>query len=779
MANRTTYRFTMRSVIFILLSFQIHAQIGTGQWRLHVPAKKAIDIVSGNKLLYAAFEGGLMEYDNDANETSVLHAINGLSDINLTCLAFDDAKNALYIGYANGNIDKIQNNRIINIPAIKLAQIQGSKRINKIVKDGDFMYFATAFSIVKIDPIKEEVKDTWYPTNGNSAILDVAFIGDSVYALTNSRLFRAKKSSFSLANPAEWQVDTRLPILTNHAYTEIETIDQQLFVQFNHSDYGKDSVFQITENGTIVVTESPFSLEIVSIRKQGTRLNVNLIDGVYVYNQDLELTFVANTYGPGKTPEVNNSHWYDNYLWIADNKRGLVRFRDENSALEIPFSGPPKNSFYEMDAEAGKIAIAGGGLSAFSSTYNSAGAYTYENEKWTLYDKETVPEWSDAAIWDVLSVGINPKNTAEIAFGSYSEIPVSTMNTKTKETQKYTPNNSTLEFTSSGIWSFVSNVRYDIKGNLWVLNGFADKPLKVKTKDDQWYEFDCGTNAKNKLSQKLVIDYNGNKWFTLRDGGLYGYNDNNTIDNSADDKLIQLTVGANSGALPSNTVNAIAVDFDNEIWIGTDNGFAVLYNSKNAFEGIPGQYNAQRIKINFEGEVEYVLGKANITDIEVDGGNRKWFGTANSGILLLSPDGQTILQQFTTDNSPLISNVIYDIKLDHTTGELFIITDKGLVSYRTDATYEDPEYSEVTVFPNPAYPDFAGDITIQGIRYNSDVKITDIAGNLVYQTTSNGGTATWNKKTSTGEKVTTGVYLIWTAANEGKGRKVGKVLVIH
>jgi flagellar hook assembly protein FlgD len=107
------------------------------------------------------------------------------------------------------------------------------------------------------------------------------------------------------------------------------------------------------------------------------------------------------------------------------------------------------------------------------------------------------------------------------------------------------------------------------------------------------------------------------------------------------------------------------------------------------------------------------------------------------------------------------------------------VTDKGLVSYRTDATYEDPTYSTVTVFPNPARPEFQGPITIQGIKYDSDVKVTDIAGNLVYKTVSNGGTATWNGKTMSGERVKTGVYLIWTAPNEGKGRKVGKVLVVN
>ena len=90
-------------------------------------------------------------------------------------------------------------------------------------------------------------------------------------------------------------------------------------------------------------------------------------------------------------------------------------------------------------------------------------------------------------------------------------------------------------------------------------------------------------------------------------------------------------------------------------------------------------------------------------------------------------DGSTIIEQHTTDNS-IISNVIYDLQLNHKTGELFIVTDKGLMSYRTNATYEDPNYSTVKVFPNPVRPNFNGLITIQGIRYDSDVKITDVAG---------------------------------------------------
>jgi hypothetical protein len=488
-------------------------------------------------------------------------------------------------------------------------------------------------------------------------------------------------------------------------------------------------------------------------------------------------TYLNNyTFGGANSKSID---YADGSYWIADGASGLVKYVGLGNSEAISISGPPKNTFYSMDWSNGRLAVVGGGLDQVFVTFSKSGLYLFEDEEWSLRDPYNTTDWDIATIWDFLSVAINPNDKDEIAVGTYSKVPLSILGAS-GSIDTIIPATSTLESTSLGNgWSFVSGLKYDDASNLWVLNGYSNAPLKVKTSDGQWYEFDLGTSAKSKFTRKLEIDYNGNKWLSVSGVGLYGYNDNGTISNTSDDQKILLNSGESSGALPSNEVTAIAVDFDNEIWIGTDNGFAVLYNSDGAFDGGAGEYNAQRIKVEFEGNVEYVLGATSITDIEVDGGNRKWFATANSGIILLSADGLEILEHHTVENSPLISNNVFDIKLDQSTGELYIITDKGLVSYRTDASYEDPEYANVQIFPNPARPEFEGPITIQGIRYNSDVKITDIAGNLVYQTTSNGGTATWNKKTISGEDVATGVYLIWTAANEGKGRMVGKVLVVN
>ena len=323
-------------------------------------------------------------------------------------------------------------------------------------------------------------------------------------------------------------------------------------------------------------------------------------------------------------------------------------------------------------------------------------------------------------------------------------------------------------------------MEYDDEGNLWIANCYSNKPLKVLKADGNWVSFETGTTPKGVFTSKLVIDNAGNKWMGLYERGLLAYNNNGTIDNLSDDSYKVLQTGTGNGNLPSNNVTAVAVDFDDEIWIGTEDGFVVLYNSAGVFGST--NVDASRILVNFEGNVEQLLDDTPISDIEIDGGNRKWIATASTGIFLLSADGQEVITHFTKENSPLISDNILDMEFDYQTGELFIVTDIGLVSYRSDATQGDPEYSNVTVFPNPVKPDYFGPITIQGIRYDSDVKITDVAGNLVYQTTSNGGTATWNGKTLTGENVPGGIYMIWTATNEkkdGQNKKVAKVAVIR
>ena len=769
--------------LFLFASHFVHSQVGTGEWRLHVSTMEAIDVASKDSFVYTAYESGVMEYNIHTSEKVMLDKINYLSDIQVSCIDMDTVENALYIGYKNGNIDKIINNQILNIPSIKLAEVTGSKQINSFYRSGQYIYIATDFCIVKFDPIKNEVKDTYYPTNSLDPIVDVLVISDTLYALSPSMLQKAHVSNPGLSDPGYWTIESRLTqlISANQSYSDMEEVNGDLYVLFNISDFGKDSVFKLNQNGYNLLTDYPYTLEIRSLKHQNGDLYVCSDGAILAYNSS------GVAYNNYLSSFLNI--WFEPYaitflgpdIWVADNfENGLLRLIGNYSYTTVPFDGPPKNEFYSMDCLGGKLAISGGVLDGIEPSFSLSGLYLFEDEKWTLKDPGNMGAWDTIAIHDFLATSINPRNTDEIAVSTYSPNPLSVVSSSGEVLQTYDYTNSLLEETylNNG-WSLCSDVCYDNVGRLWTLNGYTQSPLKVMDENNIWHSFETGANSGNKFSSKMVIDYNNNVWFAIRSQGFFGFNFGNSIDDVSDDQYKQFKASVNYGNLPSNEVTALAVDFDNEIWVGTESGFAILYNSDASFDASPGDYELQRIKLEFEGNVEYVLGDTWITDIEVDGGNRKWMGTASAGIVLLSADGSSIIEQFTQDNSPLISNVIYDLQLNHQTGELFIITDKGLISYRTNATYEDPNYSNVNVFPNPVRPNFNGLITIQGIRYNSDVKITDVAGNLVYKTTSNGGAASWNGRTLDGQKVATGVYLIWTAANSGAGRKVGKVLVIN
>jgi hypothetical protein len=237
-----------------------------------------------------------------------------------------------------------------------------------------------------------------------------------------------------------------------------------------------------------------------------------------------------------------------------------------------------------------------------------------------------------------------------------------------------------------------------------------------------------------------------------------------------------ITTGELNGNLPTKSVYSIAEDLDGKIWIGTEEGLTVISSTYGLFDG---DVKANRIIIEQDGTYQYLLETEVIKTIKVDGGNRKWIGTASGGVYLISEDGQETIHHFTAENSALLSNNIFDIEIFGTTGEVFFATDNGLVSYVGDATdaneYNGPTYA----YPNPVRPDYEGLIGIKGLVENSEVKITDITGNVIYETMSEGTTATWDGKSLNGERAQTGVYVVFSVSDDGRQKEVAKILFIN
>ncbi|MFM8243884.1 MAG: hypothetical protein ACKN86_13860, partial [Crocinitomicaceae bacterium] len=231
-------------VLSVFIHVQLRAQIGMGEWRFHVNTSKAIDVVASDELVYCALENGVLQFDPESKEYGLATAVNGLSDIRPSNLYWLENRRELVIGYENGNLDFLKGIDVINLPALKLASIPNSKRINKFSYYQDYLYAATDFAVIKIDVVKKEIKDTYYPTNGLSPIMDIYFSGDSIYALSASKLYHGLLTNPALPDQSQWQEDDRLPVLSgNLSYTHVKPFAGKLLYLQQNAAFGGDTLF--------------------------------------------------------------------------------------------------------------------------------------------------------------------------------------------------------------------------------------------------------------------------------------------------------------------------------------------------------------------------------------------------------------------------------------------------------------------------------------------------------------------------------------------------------
>ena len=744
------------------------------QWKYYVNSARAVDISYLNNSIFVAFENGLYEYDAVNKEGILWSVTDYLSDINISKIYTDKKENRCWVGYKNGNIDFITGSKVTNIPYLKMSDKMGDKSIVSFQTDTQFTYAATSFGILKIDPIKKEIKDTYYPPLNGNKIKDMLIFGDSIYTISDSILFSANINNPLLANENNWKItlfskQILKQLLTQQNKIYIETVKNSLLIQNQNSwEPVKQGYFsdQKTYDNLITLEDGWATTG---------------YDGIQLLDLQFNETKIVYRYDGNTLPRPNKIIKHLNKYWIADRDCGFVEWSDNFNSTIHTLNYLPKSSVFTLGYHDGQIGVTSGVISKTGFQYNNDGVYINQEDKsWKLFDRYNQSKWKNKLVFDISSISFNPKKKGEFAVGSNSFVPVSISNEGKQIDTIFIDSTSTLDKSILGNgFTFISDLNYDKEGNLWVVNPFSSNVLKVYTSAHKWAEIATSSSTLNSWATKVKIDYFGNKWVVFPGIGVVGVNTGKTPDIISDDIIRIVNDSEGSGALPTKEVTAVAIDFDNNLWIGTDEGFAVLYNAPGILEKDAKTFVSQRIKLKYEGNVEYLLGKTAISDIEIDGGNRKWIATKNAGLFLLSADGNQLISSFTKENSGLISNNINDIQFNHETGELFIVTDLGLISYRADASEGAVDYESTVVFPNPYKIEHTKGITIQGIKYDSDVKITDAAGNVVYKTTSNGGTAFWNAQDWNGNRVSPGVYFFWTAPNslDGEGKKIGKVVV--
>ena len=750
-------------LLFIFLSVVVTASAQRiGVWKDHLPYKNAIALCEHGQQILVATENALFIANKSDNNMQRLSKVQGLSDVGISSL--NGNKTCAVVGYTNGNIDLIKGYNIHNIPHLKNENLLGDKQINSVTFRQEFAYLSCAFGIIELDLNDKQINNTFLlNAAGNLGVNKLVFYNDSLFAATDSGLYKSSVID-NLSDFHSWSAHGS-PL----GIKDLGSDQSALYYTTNDSLYVYDKKKSICPiNSRSFLEPTPGGLFLLSPNK-GYLVNENGI--TEKYSNDL-IRFVSDIYTSGDT------------TWFADNANGLVKKVFFNWQKFYPI-GPVTKDVYSIDVNNSYFWVATGGIDSWNNANVKEGVFWSDYHTWTKLSNT----YLEAK--DVVDVASNPFNSNEAFIATWNDglmqLSWSDENTRFEKTAQYNHYNTnghlaTLNAdTSSSIygWIRVKSIAFDNAGNLWGANSQVNNPLFVRKNNGDWHSFSfTSTNTTNTHLGDIVIDNIGQKWVIVPGGvGLVVYNDNNTIEDVQDDKDKVVNSSLGTGNLPSTSVYSLAKDRDGEVWVGTNKGIAVFYGPENVFSG--NDFDAQQILVEVDGYVEYLLANETVTAIAVDGANRKWLGTQSAGVFLVSPDGTKQIHHFTEQNSPLFSNTITDIAINHQTGEVFIGTSKGLISFISDATQGYEAHQNVSVYPNPVRPEFNGTIAIKGLVEDADIKITDLNGTLVHETTALGGQAVWDGKNGYGERVQTGVFLVFSSNSFGTETNVAKILFVH
>jgi len=766
------FLFQMRIKLIIpmqmLLILSLNAQTPVGSWSDHLIYNTAKSVAVGAIDVYASTGSSIIVYNKEFAELKKISPINGLTETGISTISWSEENETLIIAYGSSNVDLLRNSTIYNIPDIKRKYIPGKKEINRIRIKGKYAYLACSFGIVVIDIGRREIFDTWKPGNGNEnvEVWDIAFGDGKIFAATGIGVFSGDYSNPGLSYFGNWSLVNIQPN-PSAKFTSLIFSDNRLYANQSVPLSAGDSVYQFDGISSALFSFLP-GVYNNSFEPASDGFTISSTAFVRCFNSDGSLKETISYDNLG-TPNISNAVAYNGDMWIADINTGLVKGENFSSFSSLTLPGPASNNVINITSRDGKTVICGGAVdNSWNNLNRSLEVSIHQGNNWT--------NLTDAKIKDPMRAFIDPDNSEHIFVSSWGGGLLEYQNNKL--VNQYTDSNSPLQTVIPGApYVRICGLAMDKDKNLWISQTEVPGTLKALKPDGSWIVNPATVDAPS--VGDLIIIKRGAKWVVLPRGhGLFVLDDNDTPENFTDDRYKKMLVEDTEGKIIS-FVYSIAEDLDGNIWVGTDQGPLIYYNPEKVFDD---DLNAYRIKIprnDGTGLADYMLGTEAITSIAIDGANRKWLGTQSSGAYLLSPDGTKMLKNYNEQNSPIFSNSIASVAVDDKTGDVWFGTSKGIQSVRGDATSGQERFSNVYTFPNPVREDFYGNVTISGLLRDTQIRITDISGNLVFETVSDGGQATWDLNTYNGRRVTTGVYLVFCASSDGSKSYVTKMLVIR
>lgn len=760
------------SLLFLLI-----IQIGFSQnntlWKGYYSYNEIKDISQSTDKLFAASENAIFSKNIITGETKTTNTVDGLSGQTISSIYHSENFKKTVVGYENGLmivINEVDGSMLNVVDIINKSLPSNLKKINHFMEYKGIVYVSCDFGIVQYNLATLQFGDTYFigDFGAQIAVTQTAVFNDMIYASTlNNGIRSASINNPNLIDFNQWS------IIAPFGWSGIETFGNNLLATSTTGNVQK-------YDGNSFVNITTLPQPAVDIRSSGNYLIITTNNHVFIYNSSLsQIADINSNLILDVTLQFTCATIIDDTVLMGTLENGVFNKGLSASVFEnISPDGPLRNNVFAIASASKNLWTVYGGYDLFYNPYAFyAGISKFGISKFSEKGWLNIP-YKDLLEARALSrIVVNPNNENQIFVSSYYSGLLEFENDQL--TTVYNASNTG----SDGLKSIPAQVPDDIRvngtafdksGNLWLTSSLDKKGLKVLKTNGQWQSYDM-SSIYQRLGVfnlgRIAIDRNGTKWITSQNDGIIGFNEN------YGNLLRNIKEGSDSGNLPSNYAGAIAIDNRNQMWIGTRNGLRVLSSVDNFVSSEP--LIAQPIIILEENLAQELLYQQFITDIVVDGSNNKWIGTADSGVFLVSPDGQKTIYHFTLNNSPLPSNIINDIDINGLTGEVFIATTKGMVSFKGTSTNANETLDNVYVYPNPVRPEFTGTVKISGLIDNATIKITDVGGNLVYETTSEGGTIEWDTTAFGKYKVASGVYMIFISAKDGIETKVKKVMIIR
>ncbi len=756
--------------IILVLFIAINSRAGIGDWEIYTSFHDATSCrVAGDKI-YVLASNSLFVYDKDDNSITTYDKLNSLSDFNIAYIDYCKEIDALVIVYKNANIDILySNDYVYNISDFK-NKILSNKNINGIDISGKTAYLNTDFGVVVLNLADLEFTNTY---NLGVKAYSTCTLNNNIYIGTENGILKGSLSD-NLLDKSNWTK------INSNKTLAINKKDNKLVCVID-----KKGACVVNENGTIEST--PISTT------QAYKYSYEENNTLYI---GWEKTFaVVNSTTNYKTCTISSESKYlyvdGNKFWNCKGYKGIVEskitdnnFTDGENYI-IPNSPVRNLCEYMTFIGDSKLLVAGGTLNYFDNIFQPGTLMEldYASKEWTNFPEDEIKTATGVKYVNMCSIDEDPTEPGHYFASSFGQGLYEFRNGKF--VAHYNHKNSPIEspVPSSLNYVRIPRVKFDTSGNLWVVNTNAEKVVKILKKDGTWVSLNYSDIANFPTMVDLIIDARGWLWVTSYQGvpGIFCAKMNNTPFDTADDRtklVINTFTNQDDTDYTIDQVYCITEDKNGEIWVGTNNGLFVIDDADKFFND--GTFTQIKVSRNDgSGLADYLFASAPISALQVDGANRKWVGTKNNGIYLVSADGQETLHHFTKDNSVLPSNEITSIAIHKTRGEVFIGTSEGIVSYMSDAT--EPELtlqeSAVHAYPNPVKSSYNGVISIIGLTHGCEIKIVDMAGYLITEGTSVGGQFTWNGRNASGEKVSSGIYYVLMYDANGDESLATKILI--